>query len=370
MKKKVLITAGGTGGHVFPAMALAKQLSRQEPGIDILFVGGGLDTNRYFEREKISFRQVECGTFQGNLINCMRGAQRILQGFYQSIRILKDYRPDIVVGFGSFYTLPTLLAAKARRLPIVLHEANHLPGKVNRLLSKYVEVTGVHFPETSMLLKGNTVEVAMPLREGYQRDLTSTDEARKYFQLAPDRLTLLVFGGSQGAEPINRLFSEAVITLPPSALQQIQVLHLTGNSAMQQQLQAKYAISGVRAHVKDYETRMNLAWQASDLMVSRAGAGTIAEQLEFEVPGILIPYPHAYNHQEKNADFMVEKVGGALKRLQHALTPAVLVQEILTLLSDGQQRLAAMRQAMKEFKLKKKVPSLCDVVLKTMSGSK
>lgn len=369
MRKRVLITAGGTGGHVYPAMALAKQLQQMNSDIDILFVGGGLSTNRYFENAAFPYRQVDCGTLHRNPIACFCAIQKNVRGLYQSTQIIKKYRPDIVVGFGSFHTLPTLLAAKLQNIPIVLHEANRLPGKVNRLLSKYVAVTGIHFPDTAPLLKGKTIEAKIPLREGYQLGLVSTHEARTRLQLALERLTLLVFGGSQGAQAINHLFSEAILTLPAPILQQLQVLHITGDSSMTKQLQIKYAKGGIQAQVKDYELQMNLAWQAADLMVSRSGAGTLAEQLEYEVPGILIPYPHATdNHQDRNADFMVETIGGAVKCAEYKLENNQLAQKLTALLSNEQQQLKVMQQAMQKYKRHTQSSDLCSVVLKVMNG--
>ena len=367
MKKRVLITVGGTGGHVYPAMALAKQL--QDNDNEVLFVGGGLASNPYFDRTSFQYQQVDCGNLRSNPIACMNGMRKIIQGIYQSKGIIKKFRPDVVVGFGSFYTLPTLLAAKLHKVPIVLHEANRIPGKVNRLLSKYVTITGVHFPDTGALLKGKTVEATIPLRAGYRLDQTSTEEARRHYALAPNLRTLLVFGGSQGAHAINYLLAEALFALPDSLISQLQVLHITGDSLMTQQLNAKYAAHGISAHVKDFENQMNLAWQAADFMVSRAGAGTVVEQLEFEVPGILIPYPHATdNHQEKNADFMVEDVGGAIKCLEHTLANNQLAQKLTALLSNNQEQLEQMRQAMQTYKHSKQPSDFYSVVLKAMHG--
>ena len=365
MKKRVLITVGGTGGHVYPAMALAKQL--QNSDIDVLFVGGGLATNRYFESASFQYRQVDCGNLRRNPIACLKGMQKIVQGLRQSSTIIKDYRPDVVVGFGSYYTLPTLLAAKLHKISIVLHEANRIPGKVNRLLSKYVAVTGVHFPDTRSLLKGKTVEAKIPLREGYQLDHVSTQEARQHYHLDSNLLTLLVFGGSQGAHAINHLVVESLLALPASLTSKLQVLHITGDAAMTLQLRTKYAEHGIKAHVKDFENQMNLAWQAADLMVSRAGAGTVAEQLEYEVPGILIPYPHATdNHQEKNADFMVDDVGGAIKCLERTLLNNQLAQKLTALLSNEQQQLNVMRLAMQTYKRTTPPCDFYSVILKVM----
>lgn len=366
--KKILITAGGTGGHVYPAMALAKQLLKECGDLDLLFVGGGLKSNRYFDRDSFSFQEVPCGTFHKNPLVCARSMGHIAQGVWQSTRIIKAYKPDLVVGFGSFYTLPTLLSAKLQNIPIILHEANRIPGKVNRLLSKYVALTGVHFPDTGQHLKGNTCQASIPLREGYKIGVISPAEARNYFQLDPDLLTLLVFGGSQGARAINQLFFDAAISLPASIVRQLQVLHITGDSVLQKRLQDKYTEHGIKACVKVFETRMDMAWRAADLMVSRAGAGTVAEQLEFEVPGILIPFPHAAdNHQEKNADFMVESVKGAVKCLEHNLATGMLGNELLALLSEEQKRLKGMKQSMQEYKLCTPSHEFCKIILDKLS---
>lgn len=365
--KKILITVGGTGGHIYPAMALAKQLHRESHDLDILFVGGGLGSNRFFEREQLPYREVACGSFKKNPLKCISNAVNILQGTRQSMAILKAYRPNLVVGFGSFYTVPTLLAAKICDVPIILHEANRIPGKVNRFFSRFVKMTGIHFPDSGQHLSGLSCQAAIPLREGYQRNVISTVQARHYFHLNPQKTTILVFGGSQGAKAINRLCFEGISSLSQSVIQEIQVLHFTGDAEIQSDLQRKYTEKGITAHVKAFELRMDMAWQAADLVVSRAGAGTIAELCEFEVPGILIPYPHAAdNHQESNADFMVETVGGATKYLEQQLDGSTLGRELMTLLSDDQKRLKEMNTAIRKYKLLKPQPEFYKIILDSL----
>lgn len=154
LKKKVLIAAGGTGGHIYPALALARKLSAQ-PGIEVVFAGGNLDRNRYFDQGAYPFHSIASGTFSSrNPLKIARSLGRIGQGLWQSHRAIAKFRPDLAVGFGSYYTFPTLVAALLHRIPVVLHEANSIPGKVNRMLSKYALVTGIHFPETAGLMGG------------------------------------------------------------------------------------------------------------------------------------------------------------------------------------------------------------------------
>lgn len=338
-KPKILITTGGTGGHIYPAEALAQKLAN---GCEILFVGGGLSTNRYFSKDKHSYKEVSCG-------KTIREPFAILKGLQQSRQIIRQFKPDVVVGFGSYYTFPTLLAAKLHKIPIVLHEANRIPGRVNRLLSPYVTLTGVHFPDTAQLLKGKTQHIPIPLRKGYSKESLSRKEACEYFGVDPEKQTILIFGGSQGANAINRICGNAFSILPKHNA--IQILHFTGDKITTATLKEQYEKAGLHACVKDFEARMDMAWQAANLMISRSGAGTVAEQLEFEVPGILIPFPQAMdNHQESNADFMVQEVQGAIKHIEKHLTTESLAFEIESLIKDDGTRIKMMRQNMQKYK--------------------
>lgn len=360
MQKKVIITVGGTGGHIYPAMALAHQLM-QDPNLTLRFAGGGLCSNRYFQCKGLPFQDISCGTFSlKKPLDSLYNASSILHGLWQSYCLFKDFTPDLIVGFGSHHTLPVLLAAKLRGIPILLHEANRVPGKVNRWLSRYAVATGVHFSDTVPMLQGKVLEVTIPLRDGYQLGTITQRRAREYFQLDPKMLTLLVFGGSQGAHALNRLVSEALLQVDHSGLQ---VLHFTGDAQAAQQLQNLYDNNKIKALVKAFEARMDIAWQAADVMVSRSGAGSLAEALEFEVPGILIPYPYATdNHQESNANFMVDAVKGAIKRKEKDLTAKLLAQDLQNLLENNHQRLESLQQNIREYKHRAKPRTLCSVV--------
>jgi UDP-N-acetylglucosamine--N-acetylmuramyl-(pentapeptide) pyrophosphoryl-undecaprenol N-acetylglucosamine transferase len=245
-------------------------------------------------------------------------------------------------------------------VPIVLHEANSIPGKVNRYLSSWAEVTAVHFPETQHLLKGPSVEVGMPLRDGFRHASIPREEAIRHFGLDPERKTLLVFGGSQGATSINRLVEGAVGQLN---LQNFQILHIAGDVNILDELETFYATKNIRACVKPFENRMELAWQAAHIVICRAGAGAVAEQMEFEVPGILIPFPHAAdNHQEHNADFMCATVGGAVKLLEKDLTASRLAACISDLWNDQEGILTRMQQAMQHYKKRARSRDLCALI--------
>lgn len=363
-RKRIIIAAGGTGGHVYPAQGLSTQLS--ERGLETLFVAGGLATNRYFDRKNFAFREVPSQPLiSKNPLKCLYGWGVMFGGVYQSMRIIRSFKPDAVVGFGSYYSIPTILAAKLLGVPIVLHEANCVPGKANAWLAPYVDVVGVHFPATAALLKSkNVIEVGMPLRNGYKRGVVSAAAARGYFQLDADMPTLLIFGGSQGARAINQLIKGAFAGPMDKIKGRFQVIHLTGESQADKEWADFYSANGWRACVKSFEPQMNQAWAAADAFIGRSGASTIAEAMEYEMPGILIPYPHAENHQENNADFLANTVGGAVKIVQSTLTPEALAEEMAALFSGD--RLNELKSAIGAYKQRPSQTNLCDVVMRLM----
>lgn len=361
MSQKIAILTGGTGGHVYPATGLAQQLKKQCPEADILFiVGGGFQTQRYFDKTLFPYQEIVCGTFSLKEPWQLIGAGfSILKGTKQSYAALKTFQPDIVVGFGSFHSFPAIVAAKMLSLPVIMYAADSMPGRVQRLMAPYVDLTAIHFPESAGILRGKCVEVGMPLRDGFRRSCMTKAEALAYFGLDPNMFTVLVFGGSQGARAINLLFLEAAkrADFP----QGIQVIHLTGDEALHtQEAETVYAKGGIKACVKVYENRMDYAWSAADLFIARAGAATIAEAMEFEKPGILIPYPYAENHQDKNADFMAGTVGGAVKCVQRDLNAEKLCHEI----KRGQQHLKQMGDAIRRYKERSRSDDLCSLVLR------
>jgi UDP-N-acetylglucosamine--N-acetylmuramyl-(pentapeptide) pyrophosphoryl-undecaprenol N-acetylglucosamine transferase len=227
-------------------------------------------------------------------------------------------------------------------------------------MSRFATVTGVNFPETAQMLSGRVIEVGTPLREGYKYMSAQPAAAREYFGLQPDKYVLLVFGGSQGAKAINSLLLECA---PLFKVKNLQILHISGNEEITSLLRAAYQQADIHAIVKHYEERMDLAWQVADLALSRAGAVTIAEQLEFEVPAIFIPYPKATdNHQEQNAKFMRSTVGGAFMLREEGLSATLLKAHIEGLLNDSGSALKNMRHKMHVYKQTSRTRDLCDVI--------
>lgn len=339
---RILLSAGGTGGHIFPAIALAEELTKYS--CSILFSGGNLSKNPFFEKEHYPYKEVSCGQLSLVPWKFVSGSWDILKGVQESISIIQAFNPDLVVGFGSYYTLPVLIAAKCLGKPIFLHEANTIPGKVNKLFSPFVEQTCVHFPRTQALLKGKTVVGGMPLRSNFRKGQISKEEARKSFQLDPRLTTILVFGGSQGSKRINELFSEAALFHLKEMIPPFQILHFTGNHADAELLMGRYVSGNVAAYVRPFEKKMELAWAASDLSITRAGAASIAEQMEYAVPGLLIPFPFSSDgHQDANAE-VLEETGLGAKAAEDELTPQALAGKVQELYMQQKERVERFRE--------------------------
>jgi len=354
--KKVLVCAGGSGGHIFPALAFAEELCETVPGVELHFVGGKLSSNPFFNKSAYPYTEIECGKLSKNPFILLREAKKILKGVFQARKLIHRFQPDLAVGFGSYHTFPALLGAKVTRCPLILHESNSIPGRVNRFFAPFAEIVATQFTEAAQHLKGNVCAAQMPLRKALRQKKIPFGEARAYFGLDPNLVTLAVFGGSQGAEAINRLVPEAL----GQAIPALQVIHFTGNEQNCAELQKKYAEAGISACVKAFENRMEMTWCAADLLIARAGASTMAELIEFEIPSLLIPYPHAADkHQDFNAA-LLGNMQAAIVKKEAELDP----NKLASALSELHQNRSTMRQRIKEYKSMTNRPSLADLAKK------
>jgi UDP-N-acetylglucosamine--N-acetylmuramyl-(pentapeptide) pyrophosphoryl-undecaprenol N-acetylglucosamine transferase len=360
MKKeglKVLLSAGGTGGHLFPAQAIADKI-RDE--CTILFVGKLLSQNRYFDQKKYPFKEISAATFSSKSPwKLLKASFQIVVGVFQSLKIIREFQPDYVIGFGSFFTLPLLIAALIKRVPIILHEQNSVPGKVNRLFSPYAKLSAITFPLTAKLMKGKTQMVEFPSR--FELKKIDRAEALGYFGLKEDKQTLLVFGGSQGGKGLNELVQQMAVGL---AKEKIQILHFAGNKEAARAALETYQKLSIDFCVKEFETRMNAAWSIADLAITRAGAATIAELIAWQVPAILIPFPFATeDHQAKNGDFFVSTVKGGEMFIEKNATSAKLLASLQSLLEGSLQE---KKENIRRYKETNDYPKLEEIIKKGM----
>jgi UDP-N-acetylglucosamine--N-acetylmuramyl-(pentapeptide) pyrophosphoryl-undecaprenol N-acetylglucosamine transferase len=322
----ILLAVGGTGGHLFPAQALAEELLERDARCEVLFAGAHLSSNRFLDKDRFRFKEVASATpFRRNPL---RACLLLWKGIWQSLKLLKTEKPALIVGFGSYHSFPVLCAAKLLGIPFVLFEADTIPGKVNRVLSRYARFTAVHFSPSASFLKGKAIPVCMPSRHRPELAPLSIEDARASLGLFPHRFTLLVFGGSQGAKGINHHILSLLALLKTLSFP-IQIIHITGSEEMSVEIKKVCAHLGISAYVKEFEVRMREVWTASTLVIGRSGASTLAEMIQYEVPGIVIPYPYASDaHQKSNARFLQHEVKGGICLLEEEASAALLCEHI------------------------------------------
>lgn len=366
MSYRILLATGGTGGHVFPAIAVAEALLQRHPDAQLLFAGGGLGSNRFLVRSCFVGKEISCGSFSSkNPLSFLHSLSKIACGCFQSSRLLNHFSPELLIAFGSYYTFPLLCAAIGKGIPLLVHEANSIAGRVNRLAARYADLTAIYFPLTCSSLVGKVVLAQMPLRSAYVFSAQKKQQAYEYFGFDPKRLTLLIFGGSQGARALNALFMEIPIAYWAVFSSAIQILHFTGNEGDARQLHVRYCSAGISAVVKPFESHMDRAWHAADLAICRAGASTIAEALAFRVPMLFIPYPYATDdHQRHNAQFVVEQIRAGHMLGETAATAEVLVDFLQQLLAGEAAVLRRWQRAIEQhMEEEKRRPDLASLAI-------
>ncbi|PKM80646.1 MAG: undecaprenyldiphospho-muramoylpentapeptide beta-N-acetylglucosaminyltransferase [Firmicutes bacterium HGW-Firmicutes-14] len=343
---RVVITGGGTGGHIYPALAVARGIREKNNEAEILFVGTarGMEAD-IIPREGYSFRTVTVeGLTRKVSLRAVLTLLKTGRGLWESFRILKEFRPDIVIGTGGYVCGPVVMAAVLLKIPTLIHEQNAYPGVTNKLLARMADKVAVTFHESIKYFtpKADIEVTGLPIRPEI---LTSNREkSRVAMGLKDDRFTVLVVGGSRGARNINRAMTGVIARACGNA--DIHLIHMTGETGYREtvsSLEARSINPGScgNINVTPYIYNMEEVLAAADLMVCRAGATTIAEITARGLPAVLVPYPYASeNHQEYNARAL-EKNGAAVMVLDRELTGDRL-WDLLTNLSKDRAGLEKM----------------------------
>jgi UDP-N-acetylglucosamine--N-acetylmuramyl-(pentapeptide) pyrophosphoryl-undecaprenol N-acetylglucosamine transferase len=335
---RIIITGGGTGGHLFPGIALAQAMIDTLPHCEVLFIG----TERKVDRNGLADMGFATMSLKGLGIKGKSPAAKIRTilfqpvALFQAARIIRKFRPDLVFGVGGYISGPVILAARLLGATTCIHEQNSIPGLANRILGRivhriFVSLPGSenYFPASRVVFSGN------PLRSAI---LEKAGECRVKEDGVP--MTILVLGGSQGARRLNSLMLQAAEGFFADLTPFPHIIHQTG-AHDESRVRKKYDDLGITARVQAFFTDMAEIYGEADLAVSRAGATTIAELTACCKPAILVPFPHAAdNHQEMNGRYLVE-AGGAVMFRQAELDGEKLGGEIKRLLSD-RKRLTAM----------------------------
>ena len=335
-----VIACGGTGGHLFPGLAVADELRRRGCRVTLMVSPKDVDQRAIASISGMGIVTLPAvGLNRGGWIN-------FLAGFWKSYRLARQLfahqRPDVVLAMGGFVSAPPVAAGKRCGAKTFIHESNSIAGRANRCLARWVDGAFVYFSAAQQQLRAKRVEVSgMPVRPQFLLPLTEA-HARTTMGLNPSAPVVLIMGGSQGASKVNELALAAVPNLRLAA-PDLQFLHLTGAQDLEK-VRAGYQAHGVSAVVRAFCHEMEVALAGADVAVSRAGASSLAELAARSVPSVLIPFPTSSdNHQYCNALAFAQS-GAARMLQQETALPGPLAQEILDLL-DASKR-SAMQQAL------------------------
>jgi UDP-N-acetylglucosamine--N-acetylmuramyl-(pentapeptide) pyrophosphoryl-undecaprenol N-acetylglucosamine transferase len=342
MALKILIAAGGTGGHIYPALAMADAFKAERRDLDILFVGTayGLE-NKIIPAKGYPVAHLPVGRLNSNvsLKERVKTVFSLPFAFLKSISILRREKPDLVLGVGGHASGPLLLMASMLGYRTAIWEPNAMPGMANRILSKFVDECWVVFDEARALLKNKNLEVAgMPIRREIE-DIKPAPSGKNKFRL-------LVFGGSQGARGINNTMVE-MVRAGGDWMNDIEIIHQTG-AADFARIKEAYGAAIDKVDLREYLNDMGDQYAKADLVISRSGTGTLSELAACGKAAILIPFPFAADdHQTKNAESLVAK-NAAILIHQKNLTADGLRREVLRL-KNNPEELRAMSVAIRQF---------------------
>jgi UDP-N-acetylglucosamine--N-acetylmuramyl-(pentapeptide) pyrophosphoryl-undecaprenol N-acetylglucosamine transferase len=332
----VIIAGGGTGGHIYPGIAIAQEFKRRNAQSKVLFVGTakGLE-GKIVPREGFELKLIEVAALKRvGLAQRLKSLLLLPKSFLAVRALIRDFKPDVVIGVGGYASGPVVLMAALSGVPTLVAESNALPGFTNRTLAKFVKAAAITFEEARRFFGAKAVITGNPVRAEFFSAPTKQPG---------DTINLLVTGGSQGARAINEAMIGAVGLLAPVLHKEggrMVVLHQTGEADFAK-VQAAYikldSDAPIKAEAKPFIENMVDEFAQADLVISRAGATTVAELAAAGKPALMIPFPFAADdHQRKNAE-AVEQAGAGRMILQAELTPERLAQELLWLARDGQQ---------------------------------
>ncbi len=363
---RFVVAGGGTGGHIYPALAIARGLKARYPGAEILYIGtaGGMEAD-IVPREGLPFKGIVASGLKRKLsLSNLAVLWQAGYGFCQAYRTIRRLRPAAVIGTGGYVCGPVLLAAALSKIPTLIHEQNALPGITNRILARFVDRITITFaasvdyftPRKKVRLTG------LPVRPEILQVEKSCHPGKSGIE--GGRLSLLSFGGSRGARTINMAMVEVIKKFAGDP--RVDIFHVTGKAGYNEFVE-NCAARGIdmgnygNITVKSYIYHMQDVLAAADLVLSRAGAATLAELTAVGIPAILVPYPYASeNHQEFNARAL-EKEGAAMVVPDQKLNGKLLCRELEALLS-GRDRLSEMAAASKKMGKRNALADIIDCV--------
>lgn len=365
MKKnlKIIISGGGTGGHIFPAISIADAIKEKLPDAEILFVGA----EGRMEMEKVPAAGYKIvgipisGLNRSNLFKNFKVIAQLFKSLKLAKKIVKEFAPDAAVGVGGYASGPTLWSAAKRKIPTIIQEQNSYAGVTNKLLAKKANAICVaydgmerFFPAKNIILTGN------PVRKDLTNNISKT-EAIEYFGLDNNKKTILAIGGSLGARTINESIANALKEIPEG----VQIIWQSGKFYDKSASQAVTNAGETAVKQSAFITRMDLAYAAADLVISRAGASSISELCLLGKPSILVPSPNvAEDHQTKNAMALSTKEAAIL--VPDTEAKATLMQQAFELIKDD-EKLKKMSANIKSLAQENSAARIADIVINTIN---
>jgi UDP-N-acetylglucosamine--N-acetylmuramyl-(pentapeptide) pyrophosphoryl-undecaprenol N-acetylglucosamine transferase len=332
---KILIAAGGTGGHIFPAIALGEALHNYYPEVEFDYLCGERELEQKLYRdnriEPIVFpaRQIGAG-----ILGKLQGARAAIGNTARAFELIRGQNYDVVIGMGGYVAGPAVLAGALARKYTAVHEANSIPGKTNKLLAPFVKLFASHFNSCRTYVRTKNFKVTgMPIRQGITRG--SRSEAVREFQLAPDKRTLVILGGSQGAKFLYQNLMKSLPALDITEHADVQILWSTGSANFEEMRmqRSSLVLDNLTVRLVPFIKRIDLAMAVTDAAVARAGASSIAELLSNGIYSLYIPFPAAiYDHQTQNAR-EVAAAGAGEMLAEKDLTPEKAAEAIARLLA-------------------------------------
>lgn len=365
--RKFIISGGGTGGHIFPAISIANALKEEFPDAEFLFVGalGRMEMERVpaagYKIEGLPVR----GFDRKNILKNISVLLDLMKSTRQARKIIKNFKPDVAIGVGGYASAPTLRAASKYKIPTIIQEQNSYAGVTNKLLAKKANYICVayenmenFFPKNKIIMTGN------PVRQDLFSIQPKSKEAYDFFGFTPDKKTLLIVGGSLGARTINQ---SIISHLEELSKAEIQVIWQTGKFYIEEARKAAESVKASNILVTDFVSRMDYAYAIADLVISRAGASSISELCLLEKPVILVPSPNvAEDHQTKNALALANKDAAVM--IKDSEAKEKLVPEALKLIND-KDKLDKLSINIEKLAEKESAKRIASVIIKLLPKS-
>jgi UDP-N-acetylglucosamine--N-acetylmuramyl-(pentapeptide) pyrophosphoryl-undecaprenol N-acetylglucosamine transferase len=360
---RVLIASGGSGGHIFPAVSLARELKKKS--IEVIFVA----SRRRLDNNLLKDEPYRTIFLSANPMPYRFGWQifpflgKVIFDSLASVCILIRYRPGAVIGFGGYTAGAILISASLMNIKTIIHEQNLVPGRTNKLLDRFADKVAVSFDETKKYFRNkNIVFTGNPLREESLKYCGSS--ALKAFGLDEKKITILVMGGSQGARSLNNLVSKSISLLSAEKKELAQIIHIAGTNE-KDAIERRYNVYGVHARVYGFIKNINEAYSACDIAVSRSGAAALFELAAFGKPMILIPYPNEHNNQRQNAMYFADK-NAAIFKEERRLGERELRDIIVELIDNAGKRMKLAENA-RRLSSVDGAKRLADEIIKTLN---